>query len=1208
MKTARLDALEQRRLLAAATTVVDFPDFGDASALDLHGDAAVVDGRLRVSPDVRYSQGNAYTATPAPLADDASFSARFAFELDGTQGADGGDGLVFLVHNGDNDWLPPWGPGGTLGYHGVGASLAVEFDTVRSGTDPDGNHVALHLWGDSEVPLALASVGLELTGGTRFAWVDYDGTTDAVRVFLSDRPAKPTVPVVTGRVDLSAMLGGAFHAGFSAASGYDHSAHDVLGWTMTVSDPAAPNVPPAPLDDAAAVRQNSGPTPIDVLRNDADPDGDPLAILSAEGAKHGTLTTDGTRVFYEPDPGYAGPDSFTYRAGDGRGGISTASVAVTVEPTPASGTIGLEAGAYAVNESAGTVTIGVVREGGSSGVATVDFLTSDDTAVAGGDYLGRSGTLRFADGQDYATITITLVDDDRNEGDEDFAVSLDKVTGADLGAPRTARVTIADDDAPPPPPPTAGGLPWLEDFNLPDGTTTDGGATGWLRELPAGGRLEVEGGRLVLSNTRAVATWVTAPIDIGGADAAGGSILLRSVGSMETAGDYRDFVEIAYSVDGGPERVVARRDGGVTGTERIDFGGIAGRFVVLTVRGVTTSGGEMYLIDDVRLDAADGPATPFGFYAQAEDGAGVGGGWSVRAGGSGGRHVVWAGGDSMSQPGPSPVAFEFRAPSAGLYSVHLRAGAPSGGDDSVWVKVDGADVGRSTNVSRADGWVKFNGIDAANGFGWDRAHNWDLGGAPASFYLPAGEHTLRLAPREDGTAIDGVYVTNTGAPPDTAALDATGGGDDDLTGVFRDVRLVTGGPGKLTDIVPLPGASSTFLISDQDGRVHVMHDGTIRPQPFADLRPWVNGTRDRGLLALAVDPAWPRRPYVYALHTYDPPQTATNTALDGPDKNGNRAGRVVRLTADPATLVAQPGQGEVIVGKRSIWANISSPDRDSTGDASVPASGTPDHNGYVDDFIATDSQSHSVGDLQFGLDGALYVSLGDATSYGMTDPRTAYVQDLNTLRGKVLRVDPDTGLGLADNPFYTGDGDDNASRVYALGLRNPFTMARRPSDGDLFVGDVGWYTREEINVIDVAGGGGENFGWPWYEGTQKTPGYRNLAAAEDFYRDGGEGVLTGPAYDRSHADGARAFVAGDFIDADAANFPQRFRDQLLFTDWQSGRIEALIVDADGTATVETVLTGVGRISTMARGADGWVYYATHDGHVGRVEFVPTEQE
>ena len=1198
MKTARLDALEQRRLLAAATTVVDFPNFGDATALELHGDAAVVDGRLRVSPDVRYSQGNAYTATPAPLGDDASFSARFAFEIDGVQGADGGDGLVFLVHSGDNGWLPPWGPGNTLGYHGVGASLAVEFDTARGGTDPDGNHVALHLWGNSEDPLELASVGLELTGGTRFAWVDYDGTTDAVRVFLNDADAKPAVPVVTGSVDLSAMLGGAFHAGFSAASGYDHSAHDVLAWTMTLGDDDAANDPPAPVDDGAIVRQNAGPTPLDVLRNDADPDGDPLTVLSAAGARHGTLTTDGARVFYEPDPGYAGPDSFTYRAGDGRGGLASADVAVTVEPTPASGTIGLEAGGYAVSESAGTVTIGVVREGGSEGVATVNFLTSDDTATAGGDYLGRSGTLRFADGQAYATITITLVDDARNEGDEDFAVSLDKVTGADLGAPRTARVTIADDDAPPP---SANRLPWREDFNLPDGTTATGR---WATDVPAGGRFAAEGGRLTLSDTDAVATWTTAPIDVSGAGAAGGSLLLRSVGSLESAGFYRDFVEVAYRVDGGPEVMVARRDGDVAGAQRIDFGGIAGDSVVLIVRGVTTAGSEMYLIDDVRLDAADGPMTPFGFYAQAEDGAGVGGDWSVRAGGSGGRHAVWAGDDSFSQPGPTPISFDFTAPSAGLYSIHLRVSAPSGGDDSVWLKIDGADVGRSTDVSRADGWVKFNGIDAASGFGWDRAHNWDLGGAPVSFYLPAGEHTLRLAPREDGTAIDGVYVTSTDAPPDTALLDAVGGGDDDVTGVFRDVRLVTGGPGKLTDIVPLPGTASTFLISDQDGRVHVMQDGDVRQQPFADLRPWVNGTRDRGLLALAVDPAWPRRPYVYALHTYDPPETANNTALDGPDKNGNRAGRVVRLTADPAALVAQPGEGEVIVGKRSTWANISGPDRDSTGDASVPASGTPDDRGYVNDFIATDSQSHSVGDLQFGVDGALYVSLGDATSYGMTDPRTAYVQDLDTLRGKVLRVDPDTGLGLADNPFYTGDGDDNQSRVYALGLRNPFTMARRPSDGDLFVGDVGWYTREEINVIDVAGGGGENFGWPWYEGTQRTPGYKNLAGADDFYRDGGQGVLTGPAYDRSHADGARAFVAGDFVDADAANFPQRFRDQLLFTDWLSGRIEALIVDADGTSTVETVLTDVGRVSTMARGADGWVYYATHDGRVGRIEFVP----
>ena len=160
--------------------------------------------------------------------------------------------------------------------------------------------------------------------------------------------------------------------------------------------------------------------------------------------------------------------------------------------------------------------------------------------------------------------------------------------------------------------------------------------------------------------------------------------------------------------------------------------------------------------------------------------------------------------------------------------------------------------------------------------------------------------------------------------------------------------------------------------------------------------------------------------------------------------------------------------------------------------------------------------SHSVGSLVFGRDGALYVSAGDGASFNFADygqdgspvnpcgdppggvgalltPPTAEggalrSQDLRTtsdaagLDGTVLRVDPATGAGLPDNPF-AGSGDANQRRIIAYGLRNPFRIAARPGTDEVWVGDVGWSTWEEINrIVDPNDAAVENFGWPCYEG------------------------------------------------------------------------------------------------------------------------------
>src|SRR5262249_9267502 len=173
--------------------------------------------------------------------------------------------------------------------------------------------------------------------------------------------------------------------------------------------------------------------------------------------------------------------------------------------------------------------------------------------------------------------------------------------------------------------------------------------------------------------------------------------------------------------------------------------------------------------------------------------------------------------------------------------------------------------------------------------------------------------------------------------------------------------------------------------------------------------------------------------------------------------------------------------------------------------------------------------SHSIGTLLFGRDGALYAGAGDGASFNNVDygqygatyagdqpnpcgdppapagtalhPPTAEGGALRsqsvrrtdgpaTLDGAIIRIDPDTGQGLPDNPF-AASSDPNARRIVAYGLRNPFRFTQRPGTDELWIGDVGWNTWEEINRLTApAGSASRNFGWPCYEGTGPQGGYQ----------------------------------------------------------------------------------------------------------------------
>ncbi len=93
--------------------------------------------------------------------------------------------------------------------------------------------------------------------------------------------------------------------------------------------------------------------------------------------------------------------------------------------------------------------------------------------------------------------------------------------------------------------------------------------------------------------------------------------------------------------------------------------------------------------------------------------------------------------------------------------------------------------------------------------------------------------------------------------------------------------------------------------------------------------------------------------------------------------------------------------------------------------------------------------------MVFAPDGSLLVSIGDGASYNTMDRRAVRVQSLDSLSGKVLRIDPLTGHGLPENPFYDGRPTSNRSKVYQYGLRNPFRFTVNSDTGT----DTHWRCR-----------------------------------------------------------------------------------------------------------------------------------------------------
>jgi aldose sugar dehydrogenase len=205
------------------------------------------------------------------------------------------------------------------------------------------------------------------------------------------------------------------------------------------------------------------------------------------------------------------------------------------------------------------------------------------------------------------------------------------------------------------------------------------------------------------------------------------------------------------------------------------------------------------------------------------------------------------------------------------------------------------------------------------------------------------------------------------------------------------------------------------------------------------------------------------------------------------------------------------------------------------------------------------SGNHNGGIIQFGPDGKLYVIIGDSEN-------PANSQSLTTLAGKILRVNPD-GSAPLDNPFIN-DANANAKKVFSFGHRNSYGFTFHGHTGHLWETENGPGDNDEINRI-VSGG---NYGWPTVGGIANNPNFLNPILA----------------YTPTIA--PTGIIA---IPANSTVYPAAYRNNLLFVDFNSGRMRRIVLSgADLTQLGASSIAyngGSGNLLSLMLGADGFVY-------------------
>jgi hypothetical protein len=315
----------------------------------------------------------------------------------------------------------------------------------------------------------------------------------------------------------------------------------------------------------------------------------------------------------------------------------------------------------------------------------------------------------------------------------------------------------------------------------------------------------------------------------------------------------------------------------------------------------------------------------------------------------------------------------------------------------------------------------------------------------------------------------------------------------------------------------------------------VARNGKRLKRPFLNISGQVGATQlnERGLLSIAFAPDYATSGLVYAFYT-------------------NKGGDLVisEFKRGGSDLVADSGSERVLL-------NIPHP--------------VSNHNG---------------GQLQVGPDGFLYISTGDGGGVGDPDDSA---QDLNSVLGKILRIDPRPSATQPysippDNPFATGGG---RPEVYSFGLRNPFRFSfdlTNPGDPRIVIADVGQFRFEEIDYETLIGARGANFGWNDFEGFSRFAGANSPTPGNDE-----KPILAYRTTRKSCS------VIGGFVGRGAAPGPVSGR--YLYGDFCNGKLRTLVPELDRARKERSLGVTVPALTSFGEAPNGTLYASSLNGPV-----------
>jgi glucose/arabinose dehydrogenase len=343
-----------------------------------------------------------------------------------------------------------------------------------------------------------------------------------------------------------------------------------------------------------------------------------------------------------------------------------------------------------------------------------------------------------------------------------------------------------------------------------------------------------------------------------------------------------------------------------------------------------------------------------------------------------------------------------------------------------------------------------------------------------------------------------------------------------LAAVNIDLKRVAAGLAGPVAIAHAGDGSGRLFVTLKSGQIVIFNGAHILSTPFLDIGGLVSAGGERGLLSAAFHPNYVGNGFFYLSYT------------------------------DAA--------GDSVIARYSVSANPNRADSAS---------------GVILLTITQPFSNHNGGQLQFGPDGYLYISIGDGGSGG--DPQNNG-QNLGNLLGKILRIDVDSGFPFvvpADNPFVGVGGA--REEIWSYGLRNPWRFSFDRLTGDLFIGDVGQSSWEEVDFQPAGSAGGENYGWRLMEGSSCFNPAINC----------NNGTLTLPILEYDHAAGCS--VTGGYRYRGSAN--PDLDGIYVYGDYCTGNIWGAEEDGMGGWTTTQLLDTDFFISTFGEDESGEIYVA-----------------